>query len=162
MGQDYAQVTSMHISVTSCQVLKTDYIIYGALPTQLIDTAVTLTHIPITTITKLFQNALYHIETALYRLVWKQRCKKTIKWEKRNNINQKDKHHYDYMLQKQCHDNPVSPLQMNLQTTILSQQDKDTAWGLALRAWMTEHRLGGWHLVPLTDTTPSSVIDGSL
>ena len=91
-------------TLTEGQVLKTDYILYGALPTQLIDTAVALTQIPISTITKLFQNALYHIETALYRLIWKPRCKKTIKWEKRNNINQNDKHHYDYTLQKQRHD----------------------------------------------------------
>ena len=69
-------------TLTEGQVLKTDYIIYGALLTQLIDTAVAFTQIPITTVTKLFQNALYHIETALYRLVWKPRCRKTIKWEK--------------------------------------------------------------------------------
>ena len=97
-------------TLTEGQVLQTDYIIYGALPTQLIDTAVNLTQIPINTITKLFQNALYHIETALYRLVWKPRCKKTIKWEKHHNINQQDKHHYDYTLQKQCHNTPISPL----------------------------------------------------
>ena len=148
-------------TLTEGQVLKTDYIIYGALPSQLIETAVALTQIPISTISKLFQNALYHIETALYRLIWKPRCKKTIKWENRHNINQKDKHHYDYTLQKQRHNTPVSPLQMNLRTIPLSQQDKDTAWDLALRAWTTEHRLGGWHLVPLTDTTTSSVMVGS-
>ena len=114
-----------------------DYIVYGALPTQLINSAITLMQIPISTVTKLFQNAMYHIETAPYRLIWKPRCKKTIKWEKRHNINQKDKHHYDYTLQKQHHDIPVSPLQINLRTTIPSQQDKDITWDLALRAWMT-------------------------
>ena len=85
-------------TLTEGQVLKTDYIIYGALPTHLIDTAVVLTQLPISTITKLYQNALYHIETALYRLIWKPRCKKTIKWEKRNHNNQQDKHQYDYTL----------------------------------------------------------------
>ena len=119
-------------TLTEGQVLKTQYIIYGALPTQLIDTVVALTQIPISIITKLFQNALYHIETALYRLVWKQRCKKTIKWEKHNNIGQKDKHHYDYTLQKQRHNNPISLLQMNLITNTSCQQDKDIAWDLAL------------------------------
>ena len=73
-------------TLTEGQILKTDCILYGALPIQLMDTIVTLTQIPISAITKLFQNALYHIETALYRLIWKQRCKKTIKWEKCNNI----------------------------------------------------------------------------
>ena len=146
--------------MTEGQVLKTNYIIYGAFLTQLIDAAVALTHAPISTVTKLFQNALYHIENALYRLVWKPRCKKIIKWEKHNNISQNDKHHYDYTLQKQRHDAPISPLQMNFKLGTTSQQDKDIAWDLALRAWTTEHRLGGWHLVPLSDITPSSVTGG--
>ena len=49
---------------------------------------------------------------------------------------------------------------MNLGTATPSQHDKDITWDLALRAWTTEHRLGGWHLVPLSDTTPSSVTVG--
>ena len=159
--QDTHKLIDFLSTLTDGQLLKTQYIIYGAIPTQLIDTAVALTQIPVSTITKLFQNALYHIETALYRLVWKPRCKKTIKWEKRHNINQKDKHHYDYTLQKQRHDAPVSPQQINLKNTTPTQHDKDIAWDLALRAWTTEHRLGGWHLVPLTDTTTSSVMVGS-
>ena len=56
----------------------------------------------------------------------------TIKWEKHHNINQKDKHHYDYILQKQRHDIPVLPLQMNLHTDTPLQHDKDIAWDLAL------------------------------
>ena len=58
-------------------------------------------------------------------------------------VNQKDKHHYDYTLQKQRHEAPISPLQMNLKLGTTPQKDKDTAWDLALRAWTTEHQLGG-------------------
>ena len=49
---------------------------------------------------------------------------------------------------------------MNLKSDTPSQYDKDIAWDLALRAWTTEHHLGGWHLVPLTDTTPGSATAG--
>ena len=50
---------------------------------------------------------------------------------------------------------------MNLQQHSPSTIDKDTAWDLAQRAWTAEHRLGGWHMVPLTDTAPGSVTDGN-
>ena len=82
------------------------------------------------------------------------------KMGKRHNIKQKDKHHYDYMLQKQHHNTPISTLQMKLHTATLSQHDKDITWDLAQRAWTTEHRLVGWHLVPLMDTTHGSAIVG--
>ena len=49
---------------------------------------------------------------------------------------------------------------MNIKTGTPSIHDKDIAWDLALRAWTTEHRLGGWHLVPLTDTTACSATAG--
>ena len=49
---------------------------------------------------------------------------------------------------------------MNLKTPTPTHHDKDIAWDLALRAWTTEHRLGGWHLVSLTDTTLGSVTVG--
>ena len=52
-------------TLTESQVLKTDCILYGALLTQLIDTAVALTQIPISNVTKLLQNALYHVKTTL-------------------------------------------------------------------------------------------------
>ena len=49
---------------------------------------------------------------------------------------------------------------MNLKTSTPTQHDKDIAWDLALRVWTTDHRLDGWPLVPLTDTTLGSVTVG--
>ena len=104
------------------------------------------TRLPSTTVSKIFQNALFHMQLALYTLIWKPHCHDTIRWEKLHNIDPKTKHTYDSELRKQR-----ASITTTTHTTTHSHSsttNENQLWDLSLRAWLSTH-LGSWSLSPL-------------
>ena len=51
------------------------------------------------------------MQTALYTLIWKPRCKQTTAWEKSNHITKDTKEVYDKTKKQQRKNNPIHQIQ---------------------------------------------------
>ena len=96
-------------TLTDFDVLCTNYILYGVIPSHLIDNILQHHHTNAIAliIQTTFYNALYHMQTALYTLIWKPRCKQTTTWEKNNHIIKDTKEVYDKTRKQQRKEDPV-------------------------------------------------------
>ena len=150
-------------TLTDNDVLGTKYILYGVMPSHIIHNI--LEYHPIQhssdkfahILQSAFYNAHYHMQTALYTLIWKPRCKQTTKWEKDNNITKDTKETYDRTRRQQRKLDPVHYDQAKLFIrSIQHTTDSAVETDLRIRAWTNEHNLGTW--VP----TVISVVDSPL
>ena len=94
----------------------------------------------------IFQNTLYHLQFAIYTLIWKPHCHDTVWWEKLNHIDQKTKHIYDSDLRKQ-RQNTFSFTHYHTANT-----NANLFWDKSLHVWLSTH-IGSWKLPTLPDSS---------
>ena len=139
------------------EVLCTKYILYGVIASHLINNILQYHHTDAIAliIQTTFYNALYHMQTALYTLIWKPRCKQTTTWEKINHITKDTKEVYDKNRKQQRKEDPVHQTQASaFFTSIQHTTDSATEAGSRIRAWTNKHNIGTWvNTVNPKDTT---------